>query len=410
MAPDFGLKRALLLQGPNGPFFRRFAAELRNLGVQVTKVNFHAGDAFFFPGRSAVAFRGRAHEFPAWLERLISEREIEGIYVFGDGRPFHRTALEIAKRRKLRAFVFEEGYLRPDWITLEEEGVNGYSSMPRDPDFYRQFGAWHPAPGGHQHVGKTFGIGALYATLLALAATLAFFRYPHYRHHRSINSWVQMVLWVRGAFRKYWYRALERGVLDELVRRDGRRYFLVALQVYCDYQIVHSRFETVENFIEEVVRSFAASASPDSALVFKHHPMDRAYRDYGRLLRTLARRYGLADRIVYVHDLHLPTLLRGAAGAVMINSTVGLQAISYGTPVKVLGDAVYDLPGLTFQGALEDFWRDPGVVDDPLYRAFRSYLLHINQANGAFAKRLARVPSPTGIRWFRGEPAAPPRA
>lgn len=402
MAPDFGLKRVLLLQGPNGPFFRRFAAELRGRGVEVTKVNFHAGDAFFFPGPSAVAFRGRAHEFEAWLERLIGERAIEGIYVFGDGRPFHRTALEIAKRRQLRAYVFEEGYLRPDWITLEQDGVNGYSRMPHDPAFYHEFAARHPTPGGHEHVGKTFGIGALWATLLALAATLAFFRYPHYRHHRSINSWLQMCLWVRGAFRKYMYRFLERRVLGELTQGGGRRYFLVALQVYCDYQIVHSRFESVETFIEEVIRSFAESAPPDSALVFKHHPMDRAYRDYGALLRRLTARYRLANRVIYVHDLHLPTLLRSAAGAVMINSTVGLQAISYGTPVKVLGDAVYDMPGLTFQGALADFWRAPGTVDDQLYRAYRSYLLYANQANGSFAKRLAGVRTPTGIRWFPG--------
>lgn len=410
MAPDFGLKRVLLLQGPNGPFFRRFAAELRSRGVQVTKVNFHAGDAFFFPGPSALAFRGHAHEFPAWLEHLISEREIEGIYLFGDGRPFHRVALQIAERRRLPAYVFEEGYLRPDWITLEQDGVNGYSRMPRDPDFYRDFAGSYPPPGGHEHVGKTFGIGALYATLLAMAATTAFFRYPHYRHHRSINCWVQMALWVRGAFRKYWYRLLERRVLPALVGGAGRRYFLVALQVYCDYQIVHSRFGTVENFIEEVVRSFAESAPADSSLVFKHHPMDRAYRDYGRLLRGLAKRHGLAERVIYVHDLHLPTLLRGAAGAVMINSTVGLQAISYGTPVKVLGAAVYDMPGLTFQGTLADFWRSPGSVDDQLYRAFRSYLLYTNQANGSFAKRLASVRSATGIRWFPGGPSPRDRA
>jgi capsule polysaccharide modification protein KpsS len=113
----------------------------------------------------------------------------------------------------------------------------------------------------------------------------------------------------------------------------------------------------------------------------------------------------LSDRVIYVHDLHLPTLLRGAAGAVMINSTVGLQAISYGTPVKVLGAAVYDIAGLTFQGALADFWRAPGSVDDQLYRAFRSYLLYINQANGSFAKRLAGVRSATGIRWFPGAPS-----
>jgi capsule polysaccharide modification protein KpsS len=404
VAPDFGLRRVLLLQGPNGPFFRRFADELTGKGIAVTKVNFHAGDAFFFRDARALAFRGRAPELPEFLTRLIEERAIEGIFVFGDGRPYHRVAIEIAKKRGLRVYVFEEGYLRPDWITLEEGGVNGYSPMPRDPAFFRNYGAEHKAPEGHEHVGKTFGIGALYATLLALAATLAFFRFPHYRHHRSINSWLQMSLWILGAGRKYWYRFVERGLLAALTNGQRGRYFLVALQVYCDYQIVHSRYSSVEEFIEEVVRSFAEHAPKEHTLVLKHHPMDRAYKDYSSLLRRLAARHGVSDRIVYLHDQHLPTLLRHALGAVMINSTVGIQSISYGTPVKVLGDAVYDMPGLTFQGSLAEFWRAPGVVDDELYRGFRSYLLHTNQANGSFARRLKGVPEGAGIRWFRGDP------
>jgi capsule polysaccharide modification protein KpsS len=238
--------------------------------------------------------------------------------------------------------------------------------------------------------------------LLALAATLAFFRYPHYRHHRSINSWVQMCLWIRSAFRKYWYRLKERGVLEALTREHSAPYFFVALQVYCDFQLVHSRFESIEEFIEEVTRSFAENAPKDCLLVFKHHPMDRAYRDYGNFLKKLANRYGLRGRIAYVHDLHLPTLLRRARGAVMINSTVGLQAVSYGTPVKVLGDAVYDMPGLAYQGSLDRFWHEPGGVDDGLYQAFRTYLLCVNQANGSYAKPLPGVESPTGVRWFPG--------
>jgi len=128
--------------------------------------------------------------------------------------------------------------------------------------------------------------------------------------------------------------------------------------------------------------------------------MDRAYKEYSALLRRLGERYGVSERLRYVHDLHLPTLLRRAVGAVMINSTVGLQSISYGTPVKVLGDAVYDMPGLTHQGTLDEFWRAPGSVDDELYRGFRNYLLHTNQANGSFTRPLAGVPTPTGIRWF----------
>lgn len=404
-APDFGVRRVLLLQGPNGPFFRRFAAELRERGAQVTKVNLHAGDAFFFPGPNAIAFRGRRQEWPAWVERLMREGGYEALYVFGDGRIYHRPAIAVAQRLGLRVFVFEEGYLRPDWVTLEEHGVNGYSRMPRDPDFFRAYAERHVPPERVEAVGRTFGIGAFWATTLSVAATFGSFRYPHYRHHRSINCFAECARWVRGASRKAWFRVKERGLTEQLKAGHRGPYFLVALQVYCDYQLVHSRFDSIEAFIDEVLASFAAHAPGDHALVIKHHPMDRAYRDYTRFLKVAAARHGLTGRVIYVHDLHLPTLLRHARGAVMINSTVGLQALQYGTPVKVLGDAVYDLPGMTDPQPLDAFWRGPRKIDRQLVQAFCTYLLCENQANGSFAKRLQSAPGGAGLHWFPGEQA-----
>lgn len=391
-----------------GPFFRRLAAELRARGVHVTKVNFNAGDGLFYGGPEAIAYRGSFAEWSGFLERLLRERSIEAIYLFGDGRPYHRAAIEVANRLGVRVLVFEEGYLRPDWITLEQGGVNGHSSMPRDPQFFRE---WQRraqrTPPKAQHVGPSMRYSGWYSTLYALAMTVFFFLYPHYRHHRPLNAWAETYRWVRGALRKQWYALKERHVLPWLCQEVSGRYFVVALQVHNDYQLKHSPFANVESFLEHTLESFAKHAPKDTLLVVKHHPLDRPYRDYGRFLRELAKRCGLEGRVIYVHDLHLPTLLQHARGAVMINSTVGLQAIHAGRPVKVLGYAVYDMPGLTAQEPLEAFWNAPTPPDMALYRAFREYLLIHNQANGSFYKRLRDADSPTGVRWFPGEqPAA----
>jgi capsule polysaccharide modification protein KpsS len=406
MTPDFGARRVLLLQGPNGPFFRRFAAELRARGASVHKVNFHGGDVAFFPGPYAHAFRGHPSAWPAYLEALMDELGTEAVYVFGDGRPYHRVAAEVCARRNVRFFVFEEGYLRPDWITLEEHGVNGYSRMPRDPAAIRAFAQDHVAPRNVEHVGSSFGIGAFYATVLAICATFGSVFFPHYRHHRSIFFIAEMLRWIRGALRKYWFRYRERGVIDTLKTTHHKRYYFMALQVHCDYQLVHSRFESVEAFMTEVMRSFAEHAPADVKLVIKHHPMDRAYREYGSFLSRTSAELGLTDRVIYVHDLHLPTILRSALGSVMINSTVGLQSIQYGTPVKVLGDAVYDMAGMTHQGDLASFWHSPEPIDERLFLAFRTYLLCVNQANGSFARPLRSAAEGAGVRWFPGAEAS----
>lgn len=405
MLPDLGCRSALLLQGPAGPFFRRLADELLAGGVAVTKINLHAGDAFFFPGPRALAYRGSRAEWPAFVRSVFEERAIDAIFVFGDCRPYHRDAIAEARAAGVAVWVLEEGYLRPDYITLEAEGVNGHSKLPRDPDFYR---AHDPGPGAPPHrIPRSFSAGAWYSTLNALAFTLRRNAFPEYEHHRPLNAWKQTFWWCRGAYRKVHHAVRERGMITRFAEELSGRFFFVPLQVHCDFQILHSPYEDVTDFIREVLASFATHAAPDAHLVLKHHPMDRAYREYGSLLRELAERHGVSGRVHYVHDLHLPTLLRHARGTITINSTVGLSSIHHGTPVKTTGTAIYDMPGLTHQGSLESFFREPEPVDRDLYLAFRHYLEHHNQANGSVWRRIPGWRFGTGVRWFEGKPHRP---
>jgi capsular polysaccharide export protein len=161
----------------------------------------------------------------------------------------------------------------------------------------------------------------------------------------------------------------------------------VPLQVHIDAQVrVHSRFGTVPAFLETVIASFAVHARKADFLAIKHHPLDRGYHDYAELIRALGRKYGLQDRLLYIHDQHLPTLLANARGVVVINSTVGLSAIHHGTPLKVLGEALYDMPGLTAQCELSRFWRDAEQwkPNEELYQAFRAHVIAKTQLNGSF--------------------------
>lgn len=393
----FVKKSALLLQGPAGPFMRRFGEELRQIGVRTTKINFHAGDALFYPGPDAIAFRGRPEEWPEFVGRVIDEREIDSIFLFGDCRAHHRTAISVARERGVAVWVFEEGYLRPDWITLEPDGVNGNSHISRNPEDYRELHLEEPpAP---VPVGNSFGIMSWYSTLNALTFTHLNRGFPHYRHHRNLNAWFHTFSWVRGALRKQFYLRKESPLVERFTGELSGRYFLVALQVHCDFQLVHSKYGDVTEFIHEVVRTFAEHAHPSDALVIKHHPMDRPFRDYGSLIAKLRVEHGLGDRLVYIHDLHLPTLLKHAKGTITINSTTALQSLHHGAPVKTMGDAIYDMPGLTFQGELAEFLRDPGTFDRQLYEQFRRWLLWNNQYNGNFYVRLRGRERGTGVDW-----------
>lgn len=397
----FAGRRVLLLQGPVGPFFARLSRDLRDIGADVHRIVFNGGDwVFARTGASTLTpYRGTPEEWRGFLAAYLARHGIDLILLFGDCRRYHQVARMLAEEMHIEFGVFEEGYLRPDHVTLERHGVNGHSRMPRSPFFYRNLPPLELDD--QRQVGDTFWYGAWWAALYYLAASLLRSRFPHYRHHRPLTL-AEVFPWMRSAFRKQWYRFRERRMESMLAGRNAGKFYLVPLQVHTDAQIqIHSGFDHVESFIRFVTRSFVRNAPADTHLVFKHHPMDRGYTDYSALIRELQSQHGLQKRLHYIHDQHLPTLLKATTGVVVINSTVGLSALHHGAPVKSLGDAIYNFPGLTYQKSLDRFWRDaPNLsVDQDLYKRFRAYLLSETQLNGNFYRRLPDAGTHSGLIW-----------
>ena len=438
----FALKRVLLLQGPVGPFFRNLAKDLRSAGATVLKFNFNAGDWLFYP-RGAHAFRGHLSQWPAVLEAFIIKHRVDAVLLFGDCRPVHACVSELTERLGCALGVFEEGYLRPDHVTFEPMGVNGHSN------FKEQLAAWLkqrsrveqvlppqariPAVEPWRRVGNSFGHAALWGFLYFFVAWLGQWSWNNALHHRRMTA-RDAPWWCLSYLRKLWYRCSEKGLGSSLLYgKLYKKFFLVPLQVYNDTQIlVHSDFEFVTDFIDHVMRSFSRSLAREQAgnlpeggrsiaadmLVFKHHPMDRGHRNYARIIRCLAQRYGLQDRVLYIHDQHLPSLLKSAKGVVLVNSTTGLSALGHGAPVKVCGRALYDLPGLTYQGRLQDFWfmSHQAVPDRAALSRFRKALIECTQLNGSFYRKLPGLPWRCGVAldgqmalrlWSGGQPEGP---
>lgn len=397
--------RVLLLQGPVGPFFSLLAEELKSEGHEVFKIHFNGGDEVCYTQRAAHRYCGDLAGWPAFLRAFLTRHEIDRIFLFGDCRLYHLRATKVAREMGVAVFVFEEGYIRPDYVTLEPGGVNGHSALSREPDDYT---AQRPVkPAVPQPAGGVFWRIAGYATRYYLAAWRRRRAFPHYEHHRPLNLCREGLCWVRSGLRKLYYLCADYPVIRRLGKRQQSKYYLVPLQVHCDKQITHhSRYASIEDFIAEVIGSFAKHAPADTELVFRHHPMDRAYHDYGKLIARLGVRYRVRGRVRYLHEGHLPALLHGARGTVTINSTVGLSSIYHQTPVKVMGSAVYDMPGLTCRNSLDAFWRAPGAVDSRLYSRFRQYLVANVLGNGSFYRRVRADKGATGIEWPLGSLSA----
>ena len=392
-------KNILLLQGPMGPFFQRFARELEQKSMKVVKVNLNAGDWIFF--QKANSYKGSYDDWVDYLDNLVVQEKIDKVFLFGDERPYHKIAInKVFLPRNIDVYVFEEGYLRPSFITLEKTGVNGNSQMPKDASYYNNsLFSLNNTELERPVVKWQFFMSMLYSVIYGLAKFIGGIAYKNYRHHRCLNPLKQGGLWLYGwLYKKPYYLLSEKKSYQCVLKKFNKNYFFVPLQVHNDFQISHSQYEDVRDFIVETVVSFASHASKTSALVFKHHPMDRPYRNYKKLLQTLEQQYHLEGRLFYLHDQHLPTLLQNARATIVINSTVGLSSLHHSVPVLVRGVAVYDVLGLTSQSTLDAFWRDQGKVDEDLYKKYRLYLLNKNQGHGSFYQKGGRN-SPTGVYW-----------
>jgi capsular polysaccharide export protein len=377
----------LALQGTASPFFSRLAIALRDRGHAVRRVNFCGGDLVYAGTGDNWNFTGQSSELPEWYLNATKTANVTDVIMFGDCREIHLPMHSVSARQDLRVHVFEEGYVRPHWLTLEKHGVNGRSHLPRDPAWYLEHRHVTPAsPAGHP-TGYSLRDRAFHDIRYRAANTLYAKQFPHYRSHRPRNGFVEYSGLATRALRQRQHHRNAEQVTRELLDA-GHAYYIFPLQLNSDAQIVvHSPFEGVRDAIEKVLRSFARHAPATTWLVIKNHPLDTGLIDYRRFAEELARELDIAERLHFIDAGHLPTLLDNARGAVVVNSTVGLSALHHRRPLIALGSAIYGMPGLTWQGDLNDFWVHAEQPNMDLYQAFLDYVVHHTQINGDFYTR-----------------------
>ncbi len=381
-APAPQRRRAFLfLQGLPGPFFARLGDALAQTGASVDRINFNGGDQHDWH-RTAIAWRGDAAGWPDFLCGVLAERAITDVILFGDSRPLHIAARALCADLAIPVHVFEEGYLRPDFVTLERGGVNGHSPLPRSLAAVRAAAATLPPIPELAAVPAAFGRRAVEASRYHAFSILMRPRFPRFRGHRPVSALAEGLGWLRrfagaGAENRRTERALDA--------IKNRPYFVMPLQLDADSQLrIHSPYGAMAPALAQVIASFARSAPADTVLLIKQHPLDPALTDWRQLCDTLGAAHEIADRLVFIERGDIGDIVGNSRGLVTINSTTGTLALAAGIPVKVLGHAIYNILGLTAAGPLDHFWANPGQVDADAYQALRRVLVHRSLLHGGF--------------------------
>ncbi|GAA6187604.1 capsule biosynthesis protein CapA [Litorivita sp. NS0012-18] len=380
-------RKFLFLQGPHGPFFHKLGKMLRLAGAEVWRVGFNAGDrAFWFHPASYIPFRGTQEEWPATFDALCTDKGITDIVLYGDTRQIHAQAVTRARAAGLTVHVFEEGYMRPYWVTYERGGSNGHSrlmemsveDMRRVLENSDMDTPVPPARWGdmRQHV----FYGALYHWFVM-------FRngdYRNFRPHRALGVGKEFQLYIKRLLLMP-AQAVDRMIATFRIRNGGFPYHLALLQLEHDSSFqMHSPFATMTDFLDVVIRGFAEGAPSHHHLVFKSHPLEDGRVPLRREVKRLAKAYGLKGRVHWVRGGKLAQLLNDARTAVTVNSTAAQQVLWRGIPLKTFGDAVYAKPEFVSTQPLPEFFAGAGRPDRRAYTDYRRYLLETSQIAGGF--------------------------
>ncbi|MBO4369279.1 MAG: capsular biosynthesis protein [Desulfovibrio sp.] len=383
------MRTFLFLQGPLSYFFYRLGEALQAKGHRVLRVQLCGGDVSFWPSKSAFAWRGPSWQWPQWISSLMQENAVTDLVLIGDWRPLHQEAVLLAKLRGIRVWVYEEGYLRPGFVTLEEGGVNASSQLPNTPEgilarakelAHESFFSASCAPNPMR--------GRVLCTIWHHIGN--FFLWPfffHYKTHRPYCVGRELLGHIPRLFLRQARRRESIGVFREVVKRVDPFYFM-PLQLDSDSQIRrHSPFTGVLDSLSVVITNFAAFAPKNSFLLIKNHPLDNGLINYRRYIRSMGAASGCASRLRFVESVNNKNVLDFCQAVVLCNSTLGLTALQRGRAVYCLGSSIYAMPGLAVaknEMALADFWCNPRPPSMDLLHAFLLVLRHDALVPGNF--------------------------
>lgn len=375
----------LFIGAPFGPFFARLSREIEAAGGVAFRTVCEGGEFLETPSHCRVLYRHRDGDWKRFLRGAMRRNKVDAVITFNDTLPRNRGALEVAEEFGLHSFVLENGYLRPHWVTLERDGVNGFSRLPRDPEVYLEARQGAAEPGDTRNFPAGLRPHVIH-TINHFLAAIAFkpflgFDAKYYGDsvYRQGFGYVREYLWrVTHDEGPVLARALE-------LADAGRKVFLALLQKPGDAQlVVHSRHGGNAAFVDELISSFAADAPDDAVLVVKQHPLDYGVERTPARVAALIERHNLADRVFFLRKTSIDKIMARAHAVVTINSTAGLAAIIEEKAVLCVGRAFYNIPGLTSTGPLSRFWLEAASPSPALVQGFIAFLKNTSQFNGGF--------------------------
>lgn len=385
------MRHFLFLQGPHGSFFKKLGETLKKKGYHVSRINLCGGDWLDWHGENTWSYCGQKNLWSLWISTFFDKNNVTDLLVFGDWRPMHSEAIIIAKIKNIRVWVFEEGYLRPAYITMEQNGVNGRSELFNGSnEFVDQI---YQMKCDNSLKNDPILVSGKLSKRMALAFNYGAFEllskpfFFWYKTHRPNGILKELASWIPRLYKKRKFRKQSLEDLRKLYRAHIN-FFLFPLQLDSDSQVrLYSPFNGMKEAIIYILSSFAYHANKSDILVIRNHPMDNGLINYRQFIMNFSKSIGIGDRVVFVDTGNAKMMMQHTKAMVVLNSTIGMTGLENNLPVYCVGTSIYARPGLAIdktQQTLDEFWKNPIYPDYEILRNFKELLKTTVLYNGSY--------------------------
>lgn len=265
-------------------------------------------------------------QYYMFLKTYLVDNQITHCFCYNDLRWQHAIAKYVCREVGVEIVFFEEGLFRPDTITFDKLGLNGYAVDSVKPllrsatDNY----VWDLKPMRPSLIQDSLK-NLQFGLFLVLSKIGTFFRINTLTRNKKFN------------FKDYMSLAIAR--LTAKIRSDKfsdlpAQYIFIPLQVSTDTQtVIHSDFKSTQEVIrvvEEAFYSIPTLQRSAVSLVFKPHPMavNEKYTFDARSVVTKAPVSHLIEKCMFV---------------ITVNSTATIEAIQTRRRAILLGRSIFSL-------------------------------------------------------------------
>lgn len=308
--------------------------------------------------------------YVAFVRDFLIKQKIDCVLMHNDLRWQHALTIQVCQQLKIRYLVTEFGIFRPSTITVDKQGVNAYNSVPRQVSFYRQYEIQQTKFKDYsQTIWQKIKINLLFGCFLLVNQLGDLLRINVPLKNKKYH------------LLNYFKLLLPRFSSHQIDTTLPPYYFFVPLQVNTDTQVlIHSDFVDMQAFIdcvETAYQQLPIEIKTQYKLVFKVHPMEQGIHHYQFHKNSI------------VNQSNTNELIAHASVVITINSTVGFEALCQYKTVIVLGDAFYQILGITVSSTQADLVnailnaiKNSTAIEPLLIDRFVAYLKYDYQING----------------------------